>query len=244
MPYAGKKGLGFWFLKAALPTWLAEDIYARLTHPYWRRKRPVSGWTTSQRVATVAATAEKTSNRPPMKHSDPAVVLETLKRHNVQKILDVGCGQGHLVRLLSQHGFRAQGITINPQEVTAAGDAPVCLCDIQDPHAVSQLKDQPFDAVLSFDCLEHLKRPLEALQHINQVLKMGGLLICYIPPARWIECDYHIIVYTPRQFRWLLNLAGFDLLQRLGRYRFSKKGITYIAQKCAENRPVYPPVLE
>lgn len=100
---------------------------------------------------------------------------------------------------------------MNPKEVNLAQHPRVSLCDIQSQNIDTAFPGKLFDAIVSFDCLEHLELPLLALRNINRLLKPQGLFIAYIPPARWTECNYHVIVYTPRQFRWLLNLAGFDL---------------------------------
>ena len=93
---------------------------------------------------------------------------------------------------------------------------------VDHPHA-------PFDAVISFDCLEHLENVTSGLRNINAVLKPGGEFICCVPPERWIECDYHVVVFTPRQMKWLLNLTGFRLTGTEGRYR--GKGVTYYTVK-------------
>jgi len=246
MPYTGTKTFFFKLLKIVLPNWMAEDLYARLMHPYWRKHKTTASIPLCQTSCSVSQKIEKASNRPPFKYVNEKVVLSTLARHHVYSILDVGCGQGNLVRYLRTKGFDAYGITINPQEqeVAQQGGLPVFLCDIQQHQNIANLPRRMFDAVVSFDCIEHLERPLEALNHINQVIKPNGLFICYLPPVRWIECDYHIIVYSPRQFRWLLNLTGFDLLAQSGHYYWGKKGMLYIAQKINEKKPVYQGVLE
>jgi 2-polyprenyl-3-methyl-5-hydroxy-6-metoxy-1,4-benzoquinol methylase len=154
--------------------------------------------------------------------------------------VDIGCGTGSLIRYLESKNFEAFGITINPEEVKLANHPRVNILDIQSEISNSALKDITFDAVLSFDCLEHLVMPLSALQNINRLLRPDGLFISYIPSVRWIECEYHVIVYTPRQFRWLLNLTGFDLEHRDGRYYSSKRGTTYFARKKFSDRMVYP----
>lgn len=238
-----KRTLCHSLLRCILPKWIADDIYCRFSHPYWTRKK-IKFESVLTRSEGVTKKIEKTSSRQPFKRINGERVLNYLRQNKVETVLDVGCGSGHLVDLINNNNFKGYGITINPEEIEKAQSKNIYLCDIQDFESLKTIGMAHFDAVLSFDCVEHLERPLEALKNINKILKKNGLFISYIPPARWIECDYHIIVYSPRQYRWLLNLAGFDLIESRGKYSFSKKGITYYAQKVSEDKQVYPGVLE
>ncbi|MHC4337431.1 MAG: class I SAM-dependent methyltransferase [Planctomycetota bacterium] len=227
-----------------LPKWLAADIRNYFTHPYWRKRYAKTSKSTRVKSDGITNKVEKVSVRRPFKRANRQKVLHYLRRENVQSILDVGCGVGNLVEELTREGYDSYGITINPQEIRQAGDKKIFLHDIQSSLGDSRLAGMQFDAILSFDCLEHLEAPLIALKNINKLLKANGLFISYIPAIRWIECDYHIIVYSPRQFRWLLNLAGFDLIEKDGRYNMSKKGVVYYARKVRDDGPVYPGILE
>lgn len=231
-------------LRVLIPKWVLDDVEARLYHPYWRRREVALSTGSRVKTVSLAGKQEKSSSRPPFKHVDEKSILEAFRQAGVKRILDVGCGRGNLVRYLEELGFDAYGMTINPAEVEAAGSKRVVLYDIQSEAGNNPLGAEKFDAILSFDCMEHLDAPLAGLRNVNHLLKQGGLFISYIPSARWTECDYHIIVYTPRQYRWMLNLAGFDLLRCSGRHFLSKRGVTYFAVKKYEDRPVYPGILE
>ena len=231
-------------LRLFVPGWVLNDVEHRLTHPYWRRRQVPAPEVARAETVGREGHMEKTSNRRAWRNVDEARVLSKLRAAGAKQVLDVGCGIGNLLCNLESNGFEPWGVTINPQEIAKRVHKNVLLMDIQSDVASSPLAGRTFDAILTFDCLEHLEAPLVALRNINKLLKPGGLLIAYIPPSRWTECDYHIIVYTPRQFRWLLNLTGFDLEACQGRHFFSKRGTTYFARKVHADKMVYPGVLE
>lgn len=231
-------------LSLLIPKWVLRDAANRLTHPYWRRRGvPLQSLRRAETIGP-GDRREKTVSRRPFKRVDRRRVLAALRAAGARTILDVGCGDGGLVRHLESLGFEAHGVTINPEESQLAGHDRVYLVDIQADLAGTPLAGRLFDAVLSFDCLEHLDTPLAALRNINALLPTDGVFIAHIPPVRWTECDYHTIVYTPRQFRWLLNVTGFELEHKQGRHRFTNRGTTYYARKRYADRMVYPGVLE
>jgi len=178
---------------------------------------------------------ERPSDRRAFKRVDRNRVLKLLRERRVHSVLDVGCGVGRTVEALCELGFDAHGVTVNEDEIRRSPVADrVTLADVQQP---MRLPGAPFDAAISFDCLEHLENPSATLRNINAVLRDGAPLICYIPPEKSQECDYHVIVYTPRQMKWLLNRSGFRLLRTQGRFR--GKGVTYYAIKAGTD-PLAP----
>ena len=76
----------------------------------------------------------------------------------------------------------------------------------------------PFDAIVSFETLEHLKNPLEALKNFE-----APFLWASVPneekypfnPATFKDDDYpHQRHYTPKEFEELLNAGGFQVVER------------------------------
>ena len=172
------------------------------------------------------------SDRRAFKHVDQRLVLKMFAKADVRTVLDVGCGIGNTVAHLVDMGLDAYGVTVSEEEIGASKVAGrLSLADIQRP---LDHPSAPFDAVVSVDCLEHLPNILAALRNINAAIKLGGPFVCYIPPEKWTECDYHVVVYTPRQMKWLLNLTGFKLTAAVGRFR--GKGVTYYAVKTSDSQ--------
>jgi SAM-dependent methyltransferase len=223
--------------------WVFQELLARWRHPYWQRREVERPATDLVDTIGRLGKPEKTSQLRAFRNVSEAWVVKLLRRERAQRILDVGCGAGETLRRLENLGFRVDGVTINPEEVRLARHPRIHLVDIQGDLGATPLAGARFDAILCFDCLEHLVSPLEGLLTMNRLLEPEGLLLVYLPPAGWTECEYHVLIPDPRQLRWLFNLAGFDLEQRRGRHRFSGRGVRYLGRKKRSGGLVYPGVL-
>ncbi len=153
---------------------------------------------------------------------DPKVPVESEQIHSkildtvgqVDRVLDVGCGNCDLVRFLAQQVAKdAVGIDINGhkayERVSAASDdnPRTVRCLQMDAQEMNQWQDGSFDAVVSTHALHEIADPDVALCEIKRVLKKGGrLLIADFTKGetRWNE-DY----FTPAQVRTMLNKLGF-----------------------------------
>jgi 2-polyprenyl-3-methyl-5-hydroxy-6-metoxy-1,4-benzoquinol methylase len=71
------------------------------------------------------------------------------------KVLDVGCGEGNLVRLLESEGALAYGIDINADLVRAADHPRITLGRAD----ALPFADGAFDLCVSSHLIEHLARP-------------------------------------------------------------------------------------
>jgi ubiquinone/menaquinone biosynthesis C-methylase UbiE len=93
------------------------------------------------------------------------------------RILDVGCGKGHLVKALSQLGIDAVGIDLNPN----AADVAV-VPRVRTMSATNlDFEDASFDAVVSFHAIEHIPPIEEVLREMSRVLKPTGKVLLVYP---------------------------------------------------------------
>ncbi|HYE78724.1 MAG TPA: class I SAM-dependent methyltransferase, partial [bacterium] len=98
----------------------------------------------------------------------------------IRSILDVGCGEGAFLDLARAAGLRTGGIEISPQaSLTAikAGHEVLCSAVPDTPFPA----DRPFDAVVMWDILEHLREPGQALKDCYDALAPGGRLFVLTP---------------------------------------------------------------
>lgn len=107
--------------------------------------------------------------------------------HADDRVLEVGCGQGHLTKALADRGTDVVGIDANPQAAEVAGTERV-------RHMLAEaleFDDDTFDHVISVHAIEHIPPLKEALSEMARVLKSGGKAV-FIYPAEPIQGLYAI----------------------------------------------------
>lgn len=132
-------------------------------------------------------------------------------------VIDIGCGQGALIRLLAADGYHAEGIDISPEQVRiarAAGTAQVRLGD----YRVLLARMRNAAAVVATDLLEHLCKAevLETFDLAARALQPGGVFIARVPNAvspfggniRYGDFT-HESSFTARSVRQLAAASGF-----------------------------------
>ncbi|MFP3915128.1 MAG: class I SAM-dependent methyltransferase [Actinomycetota bacterium] len=103
------------------------------------------------------------------------------------KVLEVGCGSGHLTRRLAARGVDVVGIDANPRAREVADSDRVRTMRAES----LQFDDDSFDAIVSVHAIEHIP-PLEtALSEMARVLRPGGEAL-FVYPAEPIKGLYAI----------------------------------------------------
>ena len=114
------------------------------------------------------------------------VIVETLELEG-KRVIDVGCGDGHLTRLLAGRGARVLGVECSPRQLARAhAAAPVAEETFVD--GVGQalpVADGEADAVVFFNSLHHIPAPFmaAALAEAWRVLKGDGVVYVSEPVA-------------------------------------------------------------
>ena len=126
------------------------------------------------------------SNANPQSHGyiNP-VVLELLLKSRLTKLLDLGCGNGSLCKLLSSHGFDvvgmepdADGIRIAKQQLPLNS---FWQLGVDGDSSLITASEGLFDAVISTEVVEHLYAPHLLPRFAWQCLKPRGVLIVTTP---------------------------------------------------------------
>jgi len=124
------------------------------------------------------------------------------------RVLDLGCGGGHNGALLKRAGAReVVGVEL---DAGAAAQARKRLdAVVQGDLArldLAQLGDEPFDAILASDVLEHLADPEAVLARALTHLRPGGAVVVSLPNVA------HVVVFANLLMkRWPRRSSGiFD----------------------------------
>ena len=133
--------------------------------------------------------------------------------------LDVGCGIGDQVALMSALGVKARGVELNPIAAGLCRDRGLDVhCGTLDDAA---FPDETFDAISLTHVLEHIPDPLPLLATCFRILKRGGELVIAVPNVRslifektgryWINLDLprHLHHFSPSSLRKAVAVVGF-----------------------------------
>ena len=138
-------------------------------------------------------------------------------------ILDLGCGNGNVLAILSKTTKASlYGLDLSEEMVEVAQqrlpEVNFCVGDAEAlPYAAHQ-----FDVIICNASFHHYPNPLKVLMEIKRVLKKGGTFILGDPtgPSLWLKLlnfglrysnsgDYHI--YTKKEISALLEKVGFNI---------------------------------
>lgn len=146
---------------------------------------------------------------------------EQLKLHQPAAVLDLACGIGYGTALLAE-ALKCQVVGIDIDEGAIQFARKHYSVDgasfIQADARIVDLAPATFDAVVSFETIEHVPFDLELLQKFCHLLKPGGTLIVSTPnqdvmPFDKIKFKYHLKHYTVTEFIGLVKQAGFNVVE-------------------------------
>ncbi len=112
-------------------------------------------------------------------------ILNALNQADIERVLDIGSGNGALCGKISEQGFIAHGIESDAEGVEIARKAypevQFQQLDIEEASFNDLKNHSPFDAVVSTEVIEHLYQPRKLVQLAHQSLRDQGLLIISTP---------------------------------------------------------------
>jgi len=136
-------------------------------------------------------------------------------------VIDLGCGQGELVRLLLADGFNAEGIDLSPEQVRLAHAGGVTRVRQGNYHHVLRTQPGRYAAVTATDLLEHLTKQevLDTFDDVAAALAAGGVFVARVPNAvsplggHTSHGDFtHESSFTTRSIRQLATAARLELI--------------------------------
>lgn len=131
------------------------------------------------------------------------------------QLLEIGCGTGHNLAMLSQFG-EVQALEVDPAARAIAEQRlgkPVLSAPLPELDGVPQ---RHFDLVGAFDVIEHIEDDAAALNAIASCLKPGGRFVATVPAHQWMwsahdVVNHHKRRYSARQLRELFDASPLKL---------------------------------
>ena len=145
------------------------------------------------------------------------ILEQILPKDQHYTILNIGCGTGGTVPLLSKFG-RVVNIDTSDEALSICRTLGVSNVIKIDRKALPFQKES-FELAIALDVLEHIENDLEVLKEWNGLLKPGGKLVLTVPAYQWLwsehdESLHHYRRYTASKLHQLLNLAGYKVDKR------------------------------
>lgn len=153
------------------------------------------------------------------------------------RVLDVGCGNGYLVGWCIERGCVGVGLDLSKTGIEIARrEHPEGRFELlaADENVLKNLREDPFDVVVSTEVVEHLYAPRDWARGCLAALRPGGRLICSTPYHGYIKnlalsltdkWDHHwkplwdgghIKFWSPMTLAKLLTECGFENVQWVG----------------------------
>jgi len=145
------------------------------------------------------------------------------------RLLEMGCGLGHLLGLL-QDDFQCVGIDLIDYSIEQTRlNAPRAEAYQMSADDLSAFETGSFAVVVALHLVEHLPDPANTIRQVNRILQPGGLFLFATPHPDYSlrrfkdrENDAigkdktHINVHPPAQWRAWCEDSGFVMLKHFG----------------------------
>jgi 2-polyprenyl-3-methyl-5-hydroxy-6-metoxy-1,4-benzoquinol methylase len=106
------------------------------------------------------------------------IIEKIINKEKYKKILEIGCGNGSFIKKMSSKNKEVTGLEINKNEISKDKKFKILDETIEDH---SRDNKEKYDVVMSFQVLEHIKNPIDFIDHSLNTLKKGGLMIISVP---------------------------------------------------------------
>ena len=135
------------------------------------------------------------------------------------RLLDIGCGAGNLLKAAHKHGWTAHGLDVSGNAVKHVRSLGFEV--FQGELRNAQFPEQHFDVITAAEILEHLSEPRVLLEEVARILRPGGLFWTTTPNARGLSarvlglkwrCVWppeHLQLFSPGGLKGLLRDIGF-----------------------------------
>ena len=130
------------------------------------------------------------------------------------RILDVGCGTGANLLMLSKYGD-AEGVDISEDALAFCRERGLDKVKLGAAETLPY-EDGTFDLVTAFDVVEHIDDDLAGLKEMLRVLRPGGHVLLFVPTFMFLwglqdDVSHHRRRYRLPELARVLEQAGFKI---------------------------------
>ena len=130
------------------------------------------------------------------------------------RILDVGCGTGANLLMLSNYGD-AEGVDVSEDALAFCRERGLEKVQLGAGEELPY-EDGTFDLVTAFDVVEHMDDDLAGLREMRRVLRPGGRVLLFVPTFMFLwglqdDVSNHRRRYRLPELRRVLEQAGFEI---------------------------------
>ncbi len=151
--------------------------------------------------------------------------IKELKLEFSDRVLDVGCNSGNLVRKLLASCRDAVGVDINREAIEKSGLGNLLFMSAES----LDFEDESFDKIVSIHTIEHIPDIKKALNEMGRVVKDGGRVVLAFPmePIRGFAAlpsacivyknpfmcrKLHLHKLNPKKIKLMLGKTGLKMV--------------------------------
>jgi SAM-dependent methyltransferase len=143
-------------------------------------------------------------------------------------VVDMACGEGYGAAILAERAARVTGVDANP-EAHEHARLKYSRPGVRFERALVESYDEPCDAVVFLQTIEHLQDPGAVLDHFRSMLRPGGTAYVSTPNVLTLAPEgaeksgnpWHVREYRAAEFRALCR-ASFESVEMLGLFHARK----------------------
>jgi len=143
-------------------------------------------------------------------------------------VVDMACGEGYGTAVLAERAARVTGVDANPDAHEHAR-LKYTRPGVRFVRDLVESFDEPCDAVVFLQTIEHVQNPVAILEHFKSMLKPGGVAFVSTPNVLTLAPEgaeksgnpWHLKEYRAEEFRELCE-SVFDSVEMLGLFHARK----------------------